>query len=115
MIKLALTLPGSSPIPTNLAGTKTTFINLSSVMTELFNVAIYLAGFLAFFWLFWASFQYILARGDKEKIAKAREKIWWAIIGMFVVFLAYFFAGYVAQIFGPNSGSKDLPFMVPRQ
>lgn len=107
---LALTLPGfsPSPIPTP-PGLKGEFVNLASFLSGLLNITFYLATFLAFYWLTWGAFQYILAKGNKEDLAKARAKITWALIGLMVIFLAYFIAKFTGEIFPPRLGPGAPP------
>lgn len=113
MNKIALTLPGFSPSPIpNPSGLNPEFIgpgaNLASFLSPLLNIIFYIAIFLAFFWLVWASFQYIMASGNKESLAKAREKIKWALIGLVIIFAAFFIAKLAGEIFPPGKGG--LPF-----
>lgn len=108
--KLALTVPGfaSKPIP-NPDGLDTSkFSNLSGLISQLFNVTLYLVAFLAFYYLVWGAFAYLLGQGQKENLAKARARIQWALIGLIVVFLGYFIAKYLGEIFKPDTGG--LPF-----
>lgn len=98
MIKDILTAPNFG-IPNFKYGFDT---KLSTVISDLFLIVFYLAGFLAFFWLVWGAFQYIFAGGDKEKIGRARSRITWAIIGLFIVILAYSLTVLVFQILKPN-------------
>ncbi len=107
MNKLALTLPGNHPIPTPV-GLKSEFVNLTSFISPLLNIVFYIVAFLAFYYLIWGSFQYIMAQGKKEDLAKARARITWALVGMIVVFSAYFIARFASEIFPPTSGG--LPF-----
>jgi hypothetical protein len=75
---------------------------LSTVLSDLFIIIFYLAGFLTFFWLVWGAFQYIFAGGDKEKLGKARARMTWAIVGLFFVILAYTLTVFVFQVLKPN-------------
>lgn len=84
------------------------FITLGDVLSDLINIAFYVAMLFAFTWLVWGAFDYIMAQGKKENLAKARAKITWAIIGLMVVFSAYFVAKFAGQIFPPTKGG--LPF-----
>ncbi|MBI2020449.1 hypothetical protein HYS94_03420 [Candidatus Daviesbacteria bacterium] len=95
-----------SPIP-RLPGAQN-FTNLADFLSGLLNIAFYIAGFLAFYFLVWGAFQYIMARGNKEELAKARARITWAIVGLFVVFTAYFIAKFASEIFPPGQGG--VPF-----
>ncbi|MBI3103504.1 hypothetical protein HYZ05_01030 [Candidatus Daviesbacteria bacterium] len=78
---------------------------LADVLSGLLNIAFYIAIFMAFYWLLWGAFQYILASGKKEELAKARERIKWAIIGLMVILTAYLIATFAAQILPPKGGS----------
>ncbi len=101
---LALTLPGQTqPIPTP-SGLKPEFINLSSFVSVLVNITIYIMLFLTFFYLVWGAYQYILAGGKKEDLAKARSRITWALVGLMVIFLAYFITRFATEIFVKTGG-----------
>lgn len=71
---------------------------LNDVLSDLFIIIIYLAGFLAFFWFVWGAFQYIFAGGDKEKLARARARITWSIVGFIIVLLSFTLSTFVARI-----------------
>lgn len=107
MNKLALTIPGFSPIPTP-AGLKSEFTNLASLVSPALNIVFYVAAFVAFYYLMWGAFQYILAAGKKEDLAKARTRISWALIGLIVTFAAFIIARFASEIFPPTKGG--LPF-----
>ncbi len=106
-IKIALTLPGGNTVgnPPNFDPKLT---DLASIISGFLNIALYLAIFMAFYWLVWGSFQYILAQGKKEDLAKARSRITWALIGLAVIFSAFFIAKFAAQVLPPGNGG--LPF-----
>ena len=106
-MKIALTLPGNSPLPAP-SGLKPEFVDLASFISPLLNLTFYLATFLAFYWLIWGSFQYMLAKGDKEGLAKARARITWALIGLMIIFAAYFIAKYASEIFPPIRGGLPI-------
>ena len=107
MNKLAIQLPGFSPIP-QPSGLKPEFVNIASIVSGLLNIALLLAAFLAFYWLVWGAFEYILAKGDKEGLAKARARISWAIVGLLITVSAYLIATFAGEIFPATRGG--LPF-----
>lgn len=80
------------------------FTNLGDILSPLLNIAFYLVIFLAFFWLVWGAFQYILASGKKEELAKARARITWALVGLAVVLMAYFLTKFASEIFPAKGG-----------
>lgn len=107
MEKLALKLPGfteeipqPSPLPAR-------FPDLASVLSGLLEIGIFVAAFLTFYYLIWGAWAYIFAGGEKENLAKARERIKWAIIGFLFTIMAYTIATYAGQVFTPKGG---LPF-----
>ncbi len=106
-MKLALQLPGSSPFPTP-EGLKPEFTNVAGFISPLLYIAFFIGTFLAFYFLVWGAFTYIMAQGDKEGLGKAKARITYAIIGLIVVLLAYFIAQFAGEIFPPTRGG--LPF-----
>ena len=107
MKHIALTLPGGQTID-NPPGLSPSINSLGSLLSGLLNIFFYIGVFLAFYYLLWGSFQYILASGNKENLAKARSRITWALIGLVVIFSAFLIAKYAAGIFTPGKGG--LPF-----
>lgn len=101
-----LNFPGGEAVPNPVPQ----FGNLASLISLFLNIAFFAAVFLTFYFLIWGAFQYIMAKGDKESLAKARARITWAIVGLLVVLMAYFVAKYAAQIFPPQGGEGALPF-----
>lgn len=83
------------------------FTNLADFVSGMLNIVFYIATFLAFYFLVWGAFQYIMAQGKKEELAKARARISWALVGLIVVFLAYSIARFASEIFKSKGG---LPF-----
>lgn len=111
-MNLALQLPGFKRPIDNTPGLDPKFSPgdapiLGIFLTDILNIIFYIAVFLAFYWLVWGTFAYIMARGNKEDLAKARARITWALIGLMVVLLSYSIAKYGSEIFRPKGG---LPF-----
>lgn len=107
-MKLALKLPGGNEIPQPKELVDKGFVDLASFISPLLNIAFYVVMLFAFAWLVWGAFSYITAQGKKEELAKARARITWALIGLVIVFLAYFVAKFAGEIFPPTTGG--LPF-----
>ena len=72
--------------------------NLGFVISQALNLVFIGAGFLMFFWMLWGVFEYIIAGGEKDKLAKARSRIIWAIIGFVILILAFTVSQYVKDI-----------------
>lgn len=108
-MKLALTLPGTGNTIPQPSGLNPDFKDLASFITPLINIVFYVAVFMAFIWLVWGAFSYIMAQGQKENLAKARARITWAIIGLMVVLLAYFIATFASEILPSRPSPGALP------
>lgn len=106
--QLAQTIPGLKDIFDASPTAPKKIDTLGDILSNFLNIAFYAAAFLAFYFLLWGGFQYILAKGNKENLAKARSRITWALVGLVVVFLAYFLAKFASEIFPPTKGG--LPF-----
>ena len=81
------------------------FKNLSDLVTIGYSVTFALAGFLAFLWFTSGAILYILAKGDKEQLGRARARMTWAMIGLFFIILAYFIANFAVHILNPKGGT----------
>lgn len=108
--KLSLNLPWGNS--TAALGNPATKFNanptLGSVLSGFIEVALYLAGFMMFFWMVWGVFEYILARGNKESLAKARGRIWWGMLGFLILIMAIFISQYVQNLYFPNGMTRPL-------
>lgn len=82
--------------------------NLGAFISGLLNLALLIAAFLTFYFLVWGAFQYMMAQGNKEELAKARLRITWAIVGLLVTVSAYLIATFAGEIFPATRGG--LPF-----
>ncbi len=111
-MKLALSLPWSgTPIPiapgyTPKPSVDPSTATLGTVLTSFGEVALYVGGFLMFFWAVWGVFDYLLAEGNKEGLAKARKKIQWAIVGFIILLLAFFISNFVKDILIGTHGTQ---------
>lgn len=79
--------------------------NLGVILSGLLKIAFYIATFLAFYWLVWGAWAYLFSSGKKEELAKARARISWALIGLIIIFAAYFIAKYAFEIFPAEGGA----------
>jgi hypothetical protein len=77
---------------------------LGEVVSQMYQLTLLLMGFVVFYWLVWGAYQYIMAGGNKEGLAKAKARITWALIGLVVIVLAYLITTFAAAIIKPRSG-----------
>lgn len=73
---------------------------------------ILIAGFSMLIYLLWGAFDWISSSGEKEKIAKAQNKITNALIGMVLIFVVLvvfnLVAGNILGIINPNEGGFEI-------
>ena len=89
-------------------------VKLNTVLSDLYQIIFYVATFVALFWLAWGIFEYIFAGGNKEKLASARKRMTWAIVGLIFVLLAFLIAQFTAQVIlpkGSNQPAESLPIL----
>jgi hypothetical protein len=101
---------GVSACPTGLGN----ICNLSSdkfgsFISQLITFLIVVAILVAVFFLIWGGIKWIMSGGDKAKVESARSTIIGAIVGLIIVFLAYFIISIVAKAFGIDIGALTLP------
>lgn len=86
---------------------------LGEFITNLGNVVFYIAGALLIIWLVWGVFQYIFAGGDKEKLAGARKRLTWAIVGFIIIVLAFSVSQFAQGLFRDAPGYSNFNKLTP--
>jgi len=81
---------------------------IGSIITTLMIIAV----IIAVFFLVWGGIKWIMSGGDKAKVESARNTIIGGIVGLVLVFLAYFIISVVAGIFGINISNLTLPNII---
>lgn len=83
---------------------------IPALITTIFIIAI----IIALFYLIWGGLKWLMSGGDKTAVQSAREHIIAAIVGLVLVFLAYFILNIILQFFlGFSLGTFTLP-QIPR-
>jgi magnesium-transporting ATPase (P-type) len=75
-----------SPPPGMNIGGGDPFLGISNIFSFGLRMVIIIAGFFVLVYLFWGAFDWITSGGEKEKIAKAQQKITGAVIGLLLIF-----------------------------
>ena len=57
-------------------------------------------GVVALFFIIIAGYKYIFSHGDPKKIEEAKRTLSYAILGLVVIFLSFFFVNFIAGITG---------------
>lgn len=97
---LALSLPGGQTVqpPTSIpqGGTEA----LSKAISGGISIVMIIAVVLCLIAIARAGIQWASSSGDKTKVAAARSRITWAIIGLVVVFCAFILINILGGVFG---------------
>lgn len=73
------------------------------------TIAFVIAVLVALLFLVWGGIKWITSGGDKAGVEAARNQIIAAVIGLIIVFLAFFILNLVLQLFGLNLFNLTLP------
>lgn len=85
------------------------FNDLGAVLGFVITIAFIIAVLIALFFLIWGGIKWITSGGDKGGVEAARNQIIAAIIGLIIVFLAFFILNLVLGLFGLSLFSLKLP------
>jgi len=80
--------------------------NFGGVVGSVIELIFVVAVVAALFWLIYGGFRWLISSGDKAQVAAAREHIVAAIIGLVIIFLAYFIMNIILGFFGVGSLSN---------
>lgn len=83
--------------------------DFGSYVSVIVQILLTLAVIIAVIYLIYGGIKWILSGGDKAKVEAARNTIIGGIIGLVLVFLAYFIISVVANLFGVNIANLSLP------
>jgi hypothetical protein len=83
--------------------------SLGQVIGFIVAAAFIIAILVALLFLIWGGIKWITSGGDKAGVEAARNQIISAIIGLIVVFLAFFILNLVLQLFGTSLFDLTLP------
>lgn len=92
LVKLAHAYEIPSPTPQ--------FGNLGDVVSKIVPAAITLAGLLTFLYLILGGFKYMTAGGDEKAVTAAKTMITNAVIGLIIVFAAYWIMWILETVLG---------------
>jgi TRAP-type C4-dicarboxylate transport system permease small subunit len=99
---LALTLPGGKQIKAP-GGVPTGGINVvAKVVGNVLTLLLVVTVVLTLFFLIWGGVQWIQSGGDKQKLAGARARLTYAIIGLVIALLSFFVVNVIGFVFKVN-------------
>jgi len=92
---------GTVAPPPGMSGFTDPATGLGNLFSGLVQMILIIAGLLLLLYLLWGAVEWIISGGDKEKLAKAQQKIQNAIVGMFLVIGSFvIFAVITGDILG---------------
>jgi len=84
-------------------------LSLGNVLGFVITIAFVIAVLIALFFLVWGGIKWITSGGDKGGVEGARNQIIAAIIGLIIVFLAFFILNLVLGLFNLSLFDLELP------
>lgn len=84
-------------------------LNLGQVIGFIVTIFFVVSVLIALFFLIWGGLKWITSGGDKAGVETARNQIIAAIIGLIIVFLAFFILNLVLGLFGLSLFNLTLP------
>ena len=84
-------------------------LGLGNVLGFVITIAFVIAVLIALFYLVWGGIKWITSGGDKAGVEGARSQIIASIIGLIIVFLAFFILNLVLGLFNLSLFDLELP------
>ena len=86
-----------------------TIYGLEAMVANILNIIIGLAGVVLLLMLIGGGFGYITSGGDKEKAAKAKNTLTYAILGLLVILGAWLIIRLIEEFTGLNLHTFEIP------
>lgn len=96
----SLQISGTEPIQGPIVGIN----SIGDLVNKLVSILIPIGSIILFLVLVWGGYDYLLSRGDPEKLKGANAKITAGIIGFILLILSYFIVKLLSFIFGLGGG-----------
>ncbi len=87
----------------------TTNVSLGVIIARIINVALGFLGVVAIVLIIYAGFQWMTSRGEEEKVIRAKKIITRAVIGLFIILIAFGIVQWVLRVLGVETGSDAVP------
>lgn len=88
-----------NPANANLPICKDKDKNITTTVTDIINIILYVLGALAVIMIIYAGILYVLSGGDANNVTRAKNTLMYAIIGLIVALLAYAIVNFVIKTF----------------
>lgn len=100
MKELALTLPNGQQVQAPASVPTGGLSKVSQIIGAGVTILIIIAAIICLFTLVQAGIQWTTSQGDKSKVAAARSRITYAIIGLIVALASFLFINILGNFFG---------------
>ncbi len=100
-------LPAPSGLPANLQGDITT--TGSKVFQTGLDLLFIVAALLAVLFVVFSGIEWVTSAGDPGKIESAKKRLFYAIVGLVVVAMAFLIFNFITGILGKNSADLLTP------
>jgi hypothetical protein len=85
-------------------------VNFGNIVGSLIQLIFVISVVVALLYLIYGGFRWLISTGDKGKVGEAREHIIAAIIGLVIIFLAYFIINIILNFFiGQSITTLNVP------
>src|SRR5437870_3803797 len=102
MTYLSLTLPGGQTINPGTGLPTGGLTTVVKVIANALTLLLILVTILTLVYLIWGGINWTTSGGDKSKVAQARAKITYAIIGLIIAFISFGLLSLFGYFFGVN-------------
>jgi len=102
-MKIALSISGTPiELPSQINNINNFAGAGANIFSLLFRLLLLGAALSAFVFIFYGGFKWLISQGDKKKVEEARGTIINAMIGLFIVFLAFLVVNLIGGFFKVN-------------
>jgi hypothetical protein len=99
----------SNVLPNSLSSTANPASALSHLLNTLILLILVIGGITFVFMLLFGGYQWITSGGDKEGLAKAKNRITHAVVGLIILFSIFALLSLFGDFLGINLTSFNLP------
>ncbi len=72
--------------------------SVQDILTKVVNAIFYLIGGIAIYFIVYAGFMYVTARGNEEELNKARGVLLWTVLGLLLTIFSYTIVANIIQL-----------------
>ena len=81
-------------------GMPTRIVGIDGTFNNIINTILYVAGIVAVAMLIFGGIRFMISRGDKDKVQKAKNTVIYAIIGLILVIFSYAIVNFIISATG---------------